>query len=174
MDMLQDHFPQIFNLYSQYYHPYAAYLRPLRRALYLSQSYFYRYLFPTLYPFYVLSHRLVASLLTETPSLATLALLAVVLVLSLKLLDMLRRTIIYWISVALQLTMWAAVALLGLYVYQRGVEQSLEDLGWLIGIVAGLGERGQNIGQAKAAGRERNAQKMYRGNPRGRTRGAGW
>lgn len=121
-----------------------------------------------------MSSRLLAALLTETPSLATLVLLAVLIVLSLKVLDLLRRTVLYWIGVALRLAMWGGVALLGVYVYQRGVEKSLEDFGWVVGLLVGLGEQGQQVGHAKAAGREREARRIPKGSPRGRTRGAGW
>ncbi|KAI4164742.1 MAG: hypothetical protein LQ342_001717 [Letrouitia transgressa] len=169
-----DNFPHLFHFYADYCTHYAPYLRSARRALLLFQSHFYRHVFPALYPLYAVCSRLLAALLTETPSLATLAVLAVLLVLSLKVLDLVRRTVIYWIGVALRLAMWASVALLGVYVYQRGVEESLEDVGWVIGLLVGLGEQGQQVGQARAAGRERDARRIPKGNPRGRTRGAGW
>ncbi|KAL8914666.1 MAG: hypothetical protein Q9172_007038 [Xanthocarpia lactea] len=174
MDILQENFPQLFYLYSTYYTPYATYIRPLRRALLLTQSYFYRYAFPTLYPFYVLTLRLLRSVLTEQPSLASLALLAILLLVSLKLMDMLRRTIIAWIAFAVRMIMYASVALMGVWVYQRGVEQSLEDLGWIIGLFAGLGEQGEKVGHARAAGRAKEARKIPQGNYRRRTKGAGW
>ena len=70
--------------------------------------------------------------------------------------------------------MYASVMLLGVWVYQRGLEQSLEDLGWFLGYFAGLGEQGRRMGHAKAAGRAKEARRMPKGNHRGRTRGAGW
>lgn len=70
--------------------------------------------------------------------------------------------------------MYASVMLVGVWVYQRGVEQSLEDLGWIIGLFAGLGEQGERMGHAKAAGRAKEARKIPKGKYRGRTRGAGW
>lgn len=75
---------------------------------------------------------------------------------------------------AIRLVMWAVVAGLGVYVWQRGVEQSVEDFGWVWGLLAGLGEEGKKIGGRKAAGRERDARKMTGSGPRRRTRGAGW
>ncbi|KAI4283076.1 MAG: hypothetical protein L6R38_002429 [Xanthoria sp. 2 TBL-2021] len=174
MDLLQENFPQLFYLYSTYYTPYATYIHPLRRALLLTQSYFYQYAFPTLYPFYALTLRLFSSVLTEQPSLASLALLAILLLVSLKLMDILRRTIISWIAFAIRMMMYASVMLVGVWVYQRGVEQSLEDLGWIIGLFAGLGEQGERMGHAKAAGRAKEARKIPKGKYRGRTRGAGW
>ena len=104
----------------------------------------------------------------------TLVLLAVVLLVSLKVLDILRRQIVYWISVVLRLSMWVAVALIGLYVYQRGAEQSLEDVGWVIGLFAGLTDEGEKIGKAKGTQKMADARRAQAGRPRGRTRGGGW
>lgn len=87
---------------------------------------------------------------------------------------MLRRTVIYWISLAIRLVMYVGVVIIGMFLYQRGVEQSLEDLGWFVGLLAGLGEQGEKVGHARAAGRAREARKIPKGSPRGRTRGAGW
>ncbi|KAL8753421.1 MAG: hypothetical protein Q9199_005065 [Rusavskia elegans] len=174
MDLLQENFPQLFYLYSTYYTPYATYIHPLRRGLLLTQSYFYQYAFPTLYPFYALTLRLLSSVLTEQPSLASLALLAILLLVSLKLMDILRRTIISWIAFAIRMIMYVSVIMVGVWVYQRGLEQSLEDLGWIIGLFAGLGEQGERMGHAKAARRAREAKKIPKANHRGRTRGAGW
>jgi hypothetical protein len=104
----------------------------------------------------------------------TLALLALVLFVSLKVLDILRRQIVYWISVAVRLSMWVAVAVVGFYVYQRGLEQSLEDVGWVIGLLAGLGDEGEKIGKAKGRQKMADAKRAQAGGPRGRTRGGGW
>lgn len=174
MDILQDNFPQLFNLYSNYYTSYAAYIRPLQRALLIAESYFYRYLFPTLYPILALSTRIFKAVLTEQPSLLSLALLAILLVISLKVLDMVRRTVIYWISLAIRLTIYVSVAIVGMWMYQRGVEQSLDDLRWLMELLAGLSEQGERVGHARAAGRTREARKIPKSSPRGRTRGSGW
>ncbi|KAI4248127.1 MAG: hypothetical protein L6R40_001216 [Gallowayella cf. fulva] len=169
-----ENFPQLFYLYSTYYTPYATYIHPLRRAILLTQSYFYRYAFPALYPFYALTSRLFGAVLTEQPSLASLALLAVLLLVSLKVMDMLRRTIIAWIAFAVRMIVYAGVMLMGLWVYQRGFEQSLEDVGWIVGLFAGLGEQGEKVGQARAAGRAKDARRVPRGNARGRTKGSRW
>lgn len=180
-----DYFPQALYYYTTYYRPYEAYLRPLRRGLYLSQSYFYRYFFPYLYPTYALLQRTLGGVLfggssnggkSGVPDLASLALLALLALLSFKLLDMVRRTIVYWIGVALRLALWLTVAAVGVYVWQRGLEASVEDLGWVLGYLAGLGDEGERIGKGRAARRERDARRIPRGQPgsRARTRGASW
>ncbi|KAL8854586.1 MAG: hypothetical protein Q9221_000621 [Calogaya cf. arnoldii] len=174
MDLLQENFPQLFHLYSTYYTPYATYIHPLRRAFLLTQSYFFRYAFPTLYPFYALTLRLCSSVLTKQPSLASLALLAILLLVSLKLMDVLRKAIISWITFAIRIIIYASVMLVGVWAYQRGLEQSLEDLGWIIGLFAELGDQGERMGHAKATRRAQEARKIPKGNHRGRTRGAGW
>lgn len=67
--------------------------------------------------------------------------------------------------------MWVGMAGLGWYVWQRGVEQSLEDAGWVWGLLAGLEEEGERVGWRRAGRRER---EVCNAGKRGRTRGAGW
>lgn len=139
-----------------------------------SQLYFYRWVFPILYPIYVLSNNAVQSLSTDAPNVLTLAILAIALIVSLRVLDYMRRTIIYWVGLAIRIGLWLAVSGLGVYVWQRGFDQSVEDFGYVWGFLQGLGDEGERIGGQKARGRERNAKRMAGANNRGRTRGAGW
>ena len=171
---LPEYLPQAAYFYNTYYQPYAPYLAPIYRAIFLSQSYFYRYVFPALYPLYTLCNNSMKSLSTDAPDLLTLGILAAVLIISLKTLDYMRRTIIYWISLAIRFGMWVTIIGLGFYVWQRGAEQSVEDFGWVWGLFEGLGKEGQNIGGRKAAGKERAARRAAGSGSRGRTRGAGW
>lgn len=85
-----------------------------------------------------------------------------------------RRTIIYWIGLAIRMSLWFAVGGLGFYVWQRGLNQSVEDFGYVWGFLQGLGNEGERIGGQKARGRERDARRMASAGKRGRTRGAGW
>lgn len=80
----------------------------------------------------------------------------------------------YWVNLAIRLLMYLSVAVLGIWVYQRGVAQSLEDLGWIVGLLAGLGEAGERVGYEKAAGSAREARKISKGSSRWKTREAGW
>ena len=111
--------------------------------------------------------------MSDTPDLATLALLAILLFMSLKLLNMLRRQVMYWISLGFRLALWTGIGLIGFYVYQRGLDQSLKDLGWLLGFLAQLGDEGEKIGQTKARGKAADARRAG-SRPKGRTRGGGW
>ena len=68
--------------------------------------------------------------------------------------------------------MYVVLLGLGIYVWQRGVEQSLEDLGWVWGLLEGLGDEGQRLGEKRARGSDR--KRMRQAKPgRGRMRG-GW
>ena len=69
--------------------------------------------------------------------------------------------------------MWFAVGTLGLYVWQRGFDQSVEDFGYVWGFLSELGDQGQRIGGQKARSKERDARRMAGASKRGRTRG-GW
>ena len=143
------------------------------RYVYFAQSYAYKYLFPTLWPLYRLT-RIAFSRLSDAPDIATIIVLIILAYISLKVLDILRRQIVYWISVSLKLILWASVAFIGYYVYQRGVDQSLEDFGWVLGFFAGLEDEGERIGQTKGRAKMAQARKAERRAPRGRTRGGGW
>lgn len=169
-----DYFPQAASLYATYCGRYEVYLRPLHY-IYLFQSYFYRYFFPHLYPLYTLFERAIRTLTTDSFDLATLAFLALICLISLKLLDMLRRTVLYWTKVVFKLAFYVLVVGAGIYVWQRGIEQSLKEFGWVIGLFMGLEDEGERIGRSRAAARDSDARRIprHRG-PQGRTRGAGW
>ncbi|KAL8795273.1 MAG: hypothetical protein Q9195_002284 [Heterodermia aff. obscurata] len=176
MDFLQgaDYLPLAHQLYNDYYTPYSAYLLPIQRTILLTQSYFYTYIFPYLWPAYRLFSKATSVILTDQPSFLTLVLLALVLFLSLKVLDVLRRTIIYWISIAVRLVIWGAIVGAGVYVYYRGVEESIEDAGYLLGVLSGWESEGKREGYRRASRRQREARNYGKRTPRGRTRGAGW
>lgn len=80
----------------------------------------------------------------------------------------------YWISMAVRLAMWGAVVAAVTYIYYRGVAESVEDVGWVLGVLAGLESEGERVGKRRAAGRQREARNFGKRTPRGRTRGAGW
>ena len=113
-------------------------------------------------------------LLPDAPDMATLVFLAVMLFISLKVLNILRKTIFSWIRMMLKLGTWGLMAAAGLYVWLNGVEQSMEDLGWVVGFIAGLENEGEAIGNMKASRRIREARRIPTRGRRGRTRGAGW
>ena len=163
-----DLFPQAIIFYNNYYY----YIAPLYRIILRSQSFFYRSIFPTLYPIYVLSNNALQSLSTDAPDILTLAILAGALIISFRVLDYMRRTILYWIGLAIRLGLWVAIGGLGLYVWQRGFDQSVEDFGYIWGFLQGLGYEGERVGGQKARGKERVARRMAGSNTRGRTRGA--
>ena len=174
LDYLADYLPGAFNFYQNYYSPYEAYLRPLYRYLFTAQYYVYRYVFPYLWPAYKILSRLISKAMGESPDLAAIVILALLLFISLRLLDMLRRQIMFWVSMGIRLALWSAVGLLGFYVYQRGVDQSIEDFGWVLGYLAEVGDEGDRIGQAKARRKAADARRNPGPGPRGRTRGSGW
>lgn len=80
----------------------------------------------------------------------------------------------YWVAMAVRLMFWVAVAGAGVYVYGRGVEQTVEDVGWVVGLLAGLEEEGKRVGEREARGRRGRAEGLGKKTPRGRTRGKGW
>ena len=174
--MITGYIPQLYYLYNSYNTTYHPYIAPIYRFLLLTQSYFYRYLFPTLYPLYTLTNAALRSLSSDSPDVLTIIGLAVVLFLSMKALDYMRRSIIYWISLAIRLGMYATILGVGVYVWNRGLEQSIEDFGWVYGLLEGLGDEGQKVGNKRARGSRYEADRIRQAKAgrRGRTRGAGW
>ena len=79
----------------------------------------------------------------------------------------------FWVGLAIRMGLWFAVGALGLYVWQRGFDQSVEDFGYVWGFLSELGDQGERIGGQKARGKERDARRMAGASKRGRTRG-GW
>ncbi|KAF2842172.1 hypothetical protein M501DRAFT_1013532 [Patellaria atrata CBS 101060] len=64
----------------------------------------------------------------QHPDIASVALLLIVLVISLKILDMLRRAVVFWITMAIRLIFWAGLLFAGLYLYNRGLEDTVDDI----------------------------------------------
>lgn len=122
----------------------------------------------------MLSNNALHSLSTDAPDILTLAILAIALIISLRILDYMRRTVLYWVRLAIRMGLWLAVGGLGFYVWRRGFDQSVEDFGFVWGFLQGLGVEGERIGGQKARGRARDAERMTGVGRRGRTRGAGW
>lgn len=66
--------------------------------------------------------------LTQKPDLATLALLLLILFLSLKILNMLVNTVMFWFRMLFRVAFWGGLAAVGLWMWTRGPEGVVEDL----------------------------------------------
>ena len=73
----------------------------------------------------------------------------------------------------LKLALWAVVLGVGFYVYQRGPEDALQDLGWLVGVVMGLEQEGEVKGRRVGREKMRDAGRTRARGAAGRARG-GW
>ncbi|KAJ5218545.1 Nuclear pore assembly and biogenesis protein APQ12 [Penicillium cinerascens] len=87
-----------------------------------------------------LSTLLTSSTTSAMPDLVQLLILAIILFISLKVLDYARRVIMFWVMLAFRLVFWGSLLGMGLYVYRVGVENAGRDLGWLWGVVQGFVE----------------------------------
>ena len=65
--------------------------------------------------------------MTSNPDLTTIVLLLIILVLSLKMLDMLVRTVMWWIRLVTRLIFWTAVLGTGYWLWQRGFDGAVKD-----------------------------------------------
>lgn len=68
--------------------------------------------------------------ITKKPDLATIALLLVILFVSLKILDMLWQSVLFWFRLAKKIIFWGGLLVLGTWLYVRGLEGVVEDLGY--------------------------------------------
>jgi hypothetical protein len=67
---------------------------------------------------------------SRKPDLATVALLVIILFVSLKILNMLYQTFVFWLRMAWRIVFWASLAALALWMYHRGPEGAVEDVGY--------------------------------------------
>ena len=65
---------------------------------------------------------------SKKPDLATIALLLLILFVSLKILNMLYQTFIFWLRLGVRILFWGSLAALGVWMYSRGPEGVLEDV----------------------------------------------
>ncbi|KAF2401067.1 hypothetical protein EJ06DRAFT_555699 [Trichodelitschia bisporula] len=68
------------------------------------------------------------TLANTSPSLTTVALLLIILFLSLKLLDMLYRAVMFWVRLALRVLFWGTIIGVGLWLWTRGADGVGDDL----------------------------------------------
>jgi hypothetical protein len=68
------------------------------------------------------------SRIATQPDLASIAVLVVVLFVSFKILGMAYRAVMFWVTLVFQLALWGGMAVLGLWVYNRGVDGFFEDV----------------------------------------------
>lgn len=110
------------------------------------------------------------------PDLLSILLLAVILLVSLKILDYARRVIVFWVVLVFRLVFWGSILGLALYIWRVGVENAGRDLGWVFGVVEGFVGDFQSAG-AGGNGNAGNANwgsagRSWGANNGGRTRGS--
>ena len=94
----------------------------------------------------------------ETPTLTSIIALVVIAYISIKFLDILRRQIISFITFAIKTIMWISIAVIGIYVYNRGVEESFEDLMAVVGMFSALEKEGEKKGRRMAGQKMKQAE----------------
>lgn len=71
---------------------------------------------------------LIDSLTKTSPSLTTVALLLIILLISLKILDMLWRAVLFWLNLATKILFWGGMAVMACWIYARGPEGVVQDI----------------------------------------------
>ncbi|KAJ6143181.1 Nuclear pore assembly and biogenesis protein [Penicillium samsonianum] len=79
-----------------------------------------------------------ASYSSSMPDLLSIFLLAIIIFVSLKILDYAYRVVVFWVTLAFRLVFWGSILGVGWYVYSVGVENAGRDFGWLWGVVYGF------------------------------------
>ncbi|OOG01028.1 hypothetical protein ASPCADRAFT_401940 [Aspergillus carbonarius ITEM 5010] len=85
-----------------------------------------------------LVHPLATLLTSSMPDLVSVIILALVLLISLKILDYARRLVMFWVNLALRLLWWALVLAVVWYIYSVGIEKTGRDVGWVVGVAGGF------------------------------------
>ena len=108
------------------------------------------------------------------PDLLSLLALVIIAFISFKVLDYVRRMVMWWVMLALKLCLILVAVQVGWYVSQYGWEKTLNDAGWVWGLLEGfIGETGAQLGGSTRV-RATTAEKRGRGRqqvPLGSTRG---
>jgi hypothetical protein len=119
----------------------------------------------------LLNHLIYPALLRlyNSPDILTIVLLGVLLLISLKILELLRRAVVFWVRMFTRLAFWGSILVAGVYVWGRGWEGALEDGQRWGGEIAALWmreyrryEAAQQDGQT-VRGMNRGAERGYRG-----------
>ncbi|KAL6706473.1 hypothetical protein ACN47E_005412 [Coniothyrium glycines] len=66
--------------------------------------------------------------LVTQPDVASIMLVIVIFFVSMKILDMMYRAVIFWINLVFQLVLWGGMAVLGVWIYTRGVDGFVQDV----------------------------------------------
>lgn len=72
--------------------------------------------------------------ITHKPDIVTIALLLVILFISLKLLDLLWQTVLFWLRLARRVVFWGGLVMLGLWLYTRGPEGVWADVQYWVDV----------------------------------------
>ncbi|KAJ5894004.1 Nuclear pore assembly and biogenesis protein APQ12 [Penicillium taxi] len=87
------------------------------------------------------------------PDLLSIFLLALILIITLKVLDYARRVIMFWVSLAFRLVFWATLLSVAWYIYRVGLQDAGRDFGWAWGLAEGFVQDFQARTAAAAAHR---------------------
>ncbi|KAF2869885.1 nuclear pore assembly and biogenesis-domain-containing protein [Massariosphaeria phaeospora] len=112
---------------------------------------------------------LLARLATQ-PDVASILVLVTVLFVSFKILGMAYRAVMFWVKLAVRLALWGGIALVGLWVWSRGVEGFVDDVQGLAAFW--MGEYERFGGEVKAWQREKEGQIRMETGAKGRGRGS--
>lgn len=70
--------------------------------------------------------------LLHSPDIQSILLLLLLLYVSFRVLDMLYRSVLFWVRLGLNILFWGSIAAVGLWVYSRGVDGMSSDLSWVV------------------------------------------
>jgi hypothetical protein len=92
-----------------------------------------------------------ASYSSSMPDLLSICLLAIIILVSLKILDYACRVVMFWVFLVCRIIFWGSILGLGWYIYSVGIENAGRDFGWLWGVLYGFVDDFQEKGKAAAA-----------------------
>ncbi|KAF7717094.1 Uncharacterized protein PECH_004495 [Penicillium ucsense] len=126
-----------------------------------------------------LSQFLAATLgLSSMPDLMTSVMLVGLLLVSLVILDYVRRLVIWWVMwwvrFIVRVAFWGLVVFAGFYVYNFGVDKTVQDAGRLVGFAMGFAEQVWNMVESASANRNGHGNGNQKGSWNRGASGSGW
>ncbi|KAG9238720.1 hypothetical protein BJ875DRAFT_437174 [Amylocarpus encephaloides] len=119
MDIAQDYAAQAYALYSDI----DPYLSPIRSFVWSLKS-----IIPPISPILSPLANKVVLLAQDSPAIVSVAFLLVLLLVAIRILNFLRRVMMFWIRLTMRIAFWGAFGVLLGVVYQRGLGRTAEDL----------------------------------------------
>jgi len=120
MDLVQENLITLFQTYDSL----SPYLRPIHSTVSTIQTQTSKLISPLITPLLESFY----TTLSESPAILSIILFVILLFVSLKILDLLRRAVVFWVRLMVKIAFWGTIIALAMAVWQVGFHESVERL----------------------------------------------